>query len=292
MGSHAMKNAAWVLCLPLMFSGCDFEERTPIEMVTLNQAQPLGKEKALESTIRFDIGSMEITGDSRNQSVYSLDLEYDKAGFRPEVRYNEALEGTEGRLYFSLQSTHHVGIHPQRYNNKLLLSFNNALPLKLKVAAGVGEARLSLSDLKISRIDFESGVGEAKISSYEPNAVPCDYIKIKNGVGRLDATGLGNLNFKDLEFEGGVGGASLDFTGEWKRSANIRLKLGVGGVNVRLPREVGVRVDAEKNFLSGLHLDGFRRQNSYYYSDNYDRATIRVTIDVATGIGGLRITWI
>ncbi len=264
----------------------------PIEMVTQNQAQPLGKEKALESTIRFDIGSIEITGDRRNESIYSYDLEYDKASFKPEVRYNEAFEGTEGRLYFSLQSTHHVGIHPQRYNNKLQLSFNNSIPLRLKVTAGVGEARLSLSDLKISRIDFESGVGEAKISSYEPNAVPCEYIKIKNGVGRLEATGLGNLNFRQLEFEGGVGGASLDFTGEWKQSANIRLKLGVGGVNVRLPREVGVRVDAEQNFLSGLHLEGFTKQNSSYYSENYGRAAIRISIDVATGIGGLRITWI
>jgi hypothetical protein len=287
-----MKNLVWVLCFPLMFAGCDFEERMPIEMATQNQAQPLGKEKALESTVRFDIGSIEITGEKRSDSIYSYDLEYDKAGFFPEVRYNAALNGTEGRLYFGLQSKHQVGIHPQRYNNKLQLSFNNSIPLKLKVTAGVGEAHLSLSDMQISRIDFESGVGEAKISSYEPNVVPCEYIKLKNGVGRLEAIGLGNLNFRELEFEGGVGGASLDFTGEWKQSANIRIKIGVGGVNIQMPREIGVKVEAEKNFLSGLHLEGFNKQDSYYYSENYNRAAIRVSIDVSTGIGGLRITWL
>ena len=287
-----MKNLACVLCLLLISAGCDFEERMPIEMATLTQTQPLGKEKTLESTIRFDIGSVEISGERQKESLYSYDLEYDKVGFSPEVRYNSALDGTEGRFYFGLQSTHKMILHPQRYTNKLRLSFNDSIPLKLKVNAGVGEARLSLSNLKVSQIDFESGVGEAKMSAYAPNAVPCEYIKIKNGVGRLEAIGLGNFNFRKLEFEGGVGGATLDFSGEWKQNADIRIRVGVGGVTVHMPREIGVKVEAEKNFLSGLHLEEFSKQDSYYYSENYTRAAIRVTINVAAGIGGLRITWL
>ncbi len=287
-----MRNLTWILSFPFLFAACDFQNRVPIEMVTMNQAQPVGKEKSLESTIRFDIGSLEITGERQSASLYSYDLEYDKAGFSPDVHYNAAMDGTEGRLFFSLEKTHNMGIHPQRFNNKLLLSFNESLPLKLKVTAGVGDARLSLSGLRISQIDFESGVGEARVSAYEPNLIPCDSIKLKNGVGRLEAIGLGNLNFRELEFEGGVGGASLDFTGEWKQNAEIRIKVGVGGVNVRLPRDIGVKVEAEQNFLSGLHLEGFNRQDSYYYSENYDKAAIRITLDVATGIGGLRVTWL
>jgi hypothetical protein len=287
-----MKKLAWILSFPLMFAACDFQDRLPIEMVTQNQEQPLGKEKTLESTVRFDVGSVEITSERKRESLYSYSLEYDKAGFSPEVQYNSALEGTEGRFNFSLRGNHKLGIHPQRYNNKLLLSISNALPLKLKVMAGVGDARLSLSGLRISGIDFESGVGEAKLSAYEPNAIPCEYIKLKNGVGRLDAVGLGNFNFRQLEFEGGVGGANLDFTGEWKQNADVRIRIGVGGVNVLLPREIGVKVEAEKNFLSGLHLEGFDKQDPYYYSENYGKAAIRISIKVTTGIGGLRVTWL
>jgi hypothetical protein len=287
-----MKSLVWVWCLLLISAGCDFNERMPIEMATLNQTQPLGKEKTLESTIRFDIGSIEISSENRKESLYSYDLEYDKVGFSPEVRYNPVLDGAEGRFYFGLQSTHKLVLPPQRYTNRLRLSFSDSIPLKLKVSAGVGEARLSLSNLKVSRIDFESGVAEAKMSAYTPNAVPCEYIKIKNGVGRLEAIGLGNLNFRDFEFEGGVGGANLDFTGEWKQSADIRIRVGVGGVTVQMPREIGVKVEAEKNVFSGLHLEGFSKQDSYYYSENYTRAAIRVSINVAAGIGGLRITWL
>jgi hypothetical protein len=144
--------------------------------------------------------------------------------------------------------------------------------------------------MKLSRLDFESGVGSAKVSAYEPNAIPCESIRLKNGVGSLEAVGLANLNFKSLEFEGGVGGANLDFTGEWRQNADIRIQVGVGGVNVRLPREIGVRVEAEKHFLSGLQLEGFINEDSL--QRKLRQSSIRVTVRVTTGIGGLKITWV
>jgi hypothetical protein len=184
------------------------------------------------------------------------------------------------------------GIRKERYSNKLLLAFTDSIPLELSVVAGVGDSRLSLSGIKLARIDFESGVGGAKISAYEPNPIPCDYVRLKNGVGSIEAVGLGNLNFSQLDFEGGVGGADLDFTGEWKRNADVRIEVGLGGVNIRVPRELGVRVEAEKHFLSGLHLEGFSQRDSVYYSENYDNASIKISINATTGIGGLKITWI
>jgi hypothetical protein len=287
-----MKKSSWLICLPLMLAGCDFEDRVPIEMVSISRTQTMVREKSLESTIRFDIGSLEITGEDTAVSLYSYYLEYDKASYTPEVEYHSTLGGAEGRFSFSLESTHRIGLRRERHNNRLRLAFTDAIPLNLRVTTGVGDARLSLSGMKLSRIDFESGVGGAKMSSYQPNPVPCEYIKLKNGVGAIEAVGLGNLNFRELDFEGGVGGANLDFTGEWKQNADIRIQVGVGGVNVRMPREIGVRVEAEKHFLSGLQLEGFNQRDSFYYSENYDKAPIRVSVRVATGIGGLKITWI
>jgi len=61
---------------------------------------------------------------------------------------------------------------------------------------------------------------------------------------------------------------------------------------VKMPRAIGVEVNAEKHFLSGLHLDGFSKRNGRYYSENHDKAKFRVTIKVSTGIGGFRINWV
>lgn len=287
-----MKKAAWIFFLIPIFAGCDFEERIPIETVSTTQTQPLGREKSLESIINFGIGSLEITGGDRAAFLYSLDLEYDKNTYEPDIRYSAVSGGEEGRLRFDLRSTHKMGLRRERHNNRLRVTFNDTIPLKLRVTAGVGDARLSLSGIKLERFDFESGVGGSKMSVYEPNPIDCEYIRLKNGVGSIEAVGLGNLNFRELEFEGGVGGANLDFTGEWKRNADIRIQVGVGGVNLNIPREIGVRVDTEKHFLSGLRLEGFNKEDSYYFSENYNDAAIRISVRVVTGIGGFKISWI
>ena len=137
------------------------------------------------------------------------------------------------------------------------LDLTDAVPLKLTVSTGLGRARLFPVAPETDDLEVEGGVGSTKMSSYDPNPVECDRIRIRNGVGGMQAVGLGNLNFRALEFEGGVGGANLDFTGEWRNDAEIRIEVGVGGVNVKMPRAIGVEVNAEKHFLSGLHLDGF-----------------------------------
>ena len=287
-----MKKATWMLCILPFFAGCYYEGRVPVEMVSMNRSQPLGTEKSLESTVQFDVGSLEISREEESVSLYSLDLDYDRASYEPDIQYDSAFAGEEGRFRFSLDSTHNMGIRKERYNNRLRVAFTEAIPLKLNVSAGVGDARISLSGMKLAQMDFESGVGGAKITAYEPNPIQCEYIRLKNGVGSIEAVGLGNLNFREFEFEGGVGGANLDFTGEWKQNANIRITVGVGGVNVRMPRGIGVQVEAEKHFLSGVHLEGFHQRDSVYYSENYDKADVKVSVRVTTGIGGLRITWI
>ena len=285
-----MKKWIWLPFI-LILAGCTFDERVPIEMASMDQAQPLGKEKSLDSSIRFDVGYLEVTGNEKSNLLYSLDLEYDKAGYTPDVNYSPPSAGEEGRLSLKLQGMHRRGIRRES-RNRLRLAFNVSVPLNLDVNAGVGEARLSLSGMKISSLKVESGVGGTKMTAYEPNSIPCESIRIKNGVGSIEAVGLGNLNFRDFEFEGGVGGADLDFTGDWKQNANIRIQVGVGGVNMRMPRDVGVRVEAEKHFLSGLQLEGFQQRDTYYYSENYDKSAIKVSIRVAAGIGGLKLTWI
>jgi hypothetical protein len=258
----------------------------------MNQTQPLRKETNLESIIRFDIGSLEITREENANSLYSLDMEYDKASCTPIIHYDSISEGKEGRFSFSLESMEKTTLRRERYNNRLRLALANSIPHSLRITTKVGDVHLSLSGMKLARIDFESGVGGTKISSYKSNPIPCEYVRLKNGVGSIEAIGLGNINFRELDFDGGVGGANLDFTGEWKQNAIIRIKVGVGGVNLRMPREIGVRIDAEKNLLSGLQLEGFTQQGAVYYSDNYDKAAFKASIQVATGVGGFKITWI
>jgi hypothetical protein len=272
----------------LLLSGCSTDQRVAVEMDRIEQSRPLGTETSLRADISVDVGSLDIQGGSA-AILYALDLEYDKASYRPETDY----DGSSARLTVKLEGTHKGGIRTQPHANRLQLKLTETLPVSLKVNTGVGDARLSLSRVRVNRLDIESGVGAARINTYDPNPIVCEEIRLRNGVGSLDAVGLGNLNFRVLDFEGGVGGANIDLSGVWKQDAEIRIQVGVGGVLLRMPRDLGVRVTAEKHFLSGLQLDNFRREGSDdYYSENYSKSKVRVSVVVKTGIGGFRISWI
>jgi hypothetical protein len=290
-GGNLMRYIFWhaSIAAVLLLSACSLEDRIPAEMVQMDQSRPVGNETSLDADVRLDIGSVEISGETGTK-LYAIDLEYDKAGYQPEINYDQS--GTRaGRLSLRLESSRKM--RSQRHTNRLRLNLTNSMPLRLQVNNGVGESRFSLTGLRLTHLDLEAGVGGAKISSYEPNLAVCDEIRLRNGVGALDAVGLGNLNFRRLDFEGGVGGANLDFSGAWKQDAEVRIQVGLGGVTARIPRGIGVRVSAEKHFLSGLQLDGFRREGGEdYYSENYDRAKVHITVVVQTGIGGFKISWI
>jgi hypothetical protein len=287
-----MKKWPWILCILPFLTGCSFGPQTPVEMDSISEGKSLLNEKRLKSTIRFDLGALEISGEKDAQDLYSFDLEYDKASFRPDIQYQTDSAGEEGSFSFSLEGKGSTGLGRDGFGNSLRIRFTESIPIDLEISAGVGNARLSLSGMQLSRLAFESGVGGAKISVFEPNPVSCEYINLKNGVGSIEAVGLGNLNFRELEFEGGVGGAELDFSGDWKQDATVDIQVGVGGVHLKMPRSIGVRVGTSKHFLSGVHLEGFTQKDSDYYSDNYDSAAVKVFLQVDTGIGGFKITWI
>src|SRR5439155_23241618 len=95
------------LLLALTLSGCDFEHQAEPEMVSTTQSRPIGDEASVDADISFRIGNLEISSDSPSV-LYSLDLEYDKANFEPQVHY-DAVSGNRGRLSAKLESAHHVG---------------------------------------------------------------------------------------------------------------------------------------------------------------------------------------
>jgi hypothetical protein len=170
--------------------------------------------------------------------------------------------------------------------------FNRNVPLELILKTGVGENRVDLSRLKIRELRVKAGVGEVDLTATEPGTEQCHRIEFQSGIGKFEAVGLGNLNFQSLDFQGGVGEATLDLTGNWKRSAEVDIKVGIGEVNVVLPSGVGAEVYAPKNFLSELSLHDFQKtQSNTYRSNNYDTTTYRLRFDVKSGIGGVNFRW-
>ena len=91
-----------------------------------------------------------------------------------------------------------------------------------------------------------------------------------------------------MEFSGAIGGVLLDFSGEWERDASATVKMGVGELKIRVPRDLGVRIE-RKSFLIALDAEDFVRVDDAYISPNFDTAGHRLVIRLEAALGSVEI---
>ncbi len=112
------------------------------------------------------------------------------------------------------------------------------IELIVKVSGSGFEAEIGGLWLTAIDIDVEQGGGELAVS--EPLREPTERIGIEVSMGGLDAESLGNASPRSLDVVSRMGGANLDLSGRWLEDAEIGIRCRMGGVNVELPRNVGM----------------------------------------------------
>lgn len=112
-------------------------------------------------------------------------------------------------------------------------------------------------------------------------------MKITMGAGGGDLD-LGDLNLGRLELKVGVGGTEIDLVGDWQRDLEATIEGGVGGIALTLPRNVGVRVEAETG-LGGVGAPGFQRQGDVFTNDAYGSTDVTLNIKLKVGVGGVEL---
>ena len=116
--------------------------------------------------------------------------------------------------------------------------------------------------------------------------IPLD-LKLNMGAGRatLDLRGL-TLNAVDIDV--GAGDLQMDLSGAWAQSASITIESGVGQVTLRLPKDVGVRVEATAG-LGRVNATGLSQNGDAYVNDAYATSDVVLTIGVEDGVGQVNL---
>lgn len=117
-------------------------------------------------------------------------------------------------------------------------------------------------------------------------SIPLD-LKLEMGAGKavLDLRGL-TINAVDIA--AGAGELQMDLSGAWAQSATMNIEGGVGKVTLRLPKTVGVRVEATTG-LGRLNANGLSKEGDTYVNAAYTTATVALTITVKTGVGEVNL---
>ena len=116
------------------------------------------------------------------------------------------------------------------------------------------------------------------------DAVPTD-LRVHMGAGQSNLR-LSGMNVNALEIHMGAGELNLDLTGERKTSLQGNIHGGAGHATIRLPKNVGVRVEASAG-IGAINASGFTRDGNAYVNDLYGKTPSTINLNIHGGVGDL-----
>lgn len=250
------------------------------------------KEKTLSALIDVSFGNIILQRGDGNKIV-SLDYEDDSEETdRLKVSYD--IRDEEGVLKIRLKKSSHVwgdDGSDDNHRRKLTVRLTTQIPISLDIELGAGQGDIDLSDLQLQDLKISTGASSVEVQCDKPNEIVAEDVGIESGVSKFTATGLCNTNFKRLKFSGGVGAYRLDFGGSLQHDASAKIEVGLGSVNVTVPKQFPARLLYDASFFSSFDLDDefFKTRSGVYETEDYKDSGNRLTIQIESGLGSVKV---
>jgi hypothetical protein len=273
-----------VLALALGASGAAAQEMRPFS--TYRQWHG---ETRIDARLDYAAGALRLAA-GRPTELYRMDVLYDGERYVPVSEFDAARGGVALGLHASGDGGLRV-VSKGQLRQTAAVTFSPRADLALDVTLGAVDGDLELGGLRLTDLHLKAGASRATVRFSQPNATRCRAATLSAGAAELSVLGLGNSRCDRIAFEGGVGRVTLDFGGAWTSSATVDVKMALGEVALRLPRQVGVRITMDK-FLATFEPQGLVRRGTSFLSPGYDQAARHLDIDVTTAMGGVTVDWL
>lgn len=255
---------------------------------TLTSARQRHGETALTVDVTYAVGEFRLSA-APEGTLYRMELRYDEERFTPLRAYDP----DEARLVLGVRGPARGGdLGRSRGDPTPALDVQLApdIPLALNLDLGAVRSQLDLGGLTLRSVRFRTGASGTDIRISRPNPGTCDEFRIEAGAASLRAWQLGNAGCRLVSFEGGVGDVTLDFSGAWHEEMAADLTVALGTITLVLPRDAGVAVRMSR-FLASFARTGFVKRGDVYYSEGYETAARRLTLDIHATFGGVDVVW-
>jgi hypothetical protein len=275
--------------------GCGGSDADGAEAYTwrnLTSARQVADREPHQVHLRYGAGRLRVSP-ADAPILYQLEMRYAEELFTPIAEYDPTTRVLE--LGVRAGETGGRGLRMGRLNDaegaSAAVMLTREVPLSLSLEFGAGRADIELGGTTLQRLNVSTGASETRISFVEPTVGTTEAVNIEAGAADLRVSGLGNVRTDRINFQGGVGATVLDFGGAWRHDAMASVQLGIGSLTLRVPREIGVRVN-RSSVLSSFSAPEMERQGNSYFSGNWEAAPHRLTIDVSAALGSIDIRWI
>jgi hypothetical protein len=252
-------------------------------------ARQLHGESRLTARLDYAAGTLRLAP-GPSATLYRMRLRYDQERYAPVSEYSS----DRGEVALGLRATGGGGIRVssrEHLEQMATVTLSPRADLSLDLALGAAEAEVELGGLRLSDLRIRTGASRTLVRFSKPNQRRCARAEFGAGAAELAVVGLGNSRCESITFDGGMGKVTLDFGGAWTAGSRARIRMAVGDLTLRLPRQVGIRLTTDK-FLSSLDPAGLVRQGNSYVSPGYAAAPQHLDIELSTTIGGVKVEWV
>jgi hypothetical protein len=118
------------------------------------------------------------------------------------------------------------------------------------------------------------------------NDVPVDFrLEFGAGEARLN---LGSMSLRSVNVEMGAGTLRLDLRGAPSKDYSVRVRGGVGEASIYLSKDIGISATASGG-IGDVSVTGLHKSDGRYVNDAYERAKVRIHLDIQGGVGSIRL---
>ncbi len=211
-----------------------------------------------------------------------------------EYRQDFQQRGEKGEFTFESEMRGNNAGNIKGEENSWEFNFSPELEYSFDVEVGAAVTTFDLSNLSIADMRLDIGAAEAHIDFATPNKVMMRDLQIDAGACELEVDNLANARFELLTFDGGMGNFTLDFTGKFDYEAEAQISVGMGSVEIILPDDLAVRLEAEENWFNSIDIPKkrfhkVRGRDGIWETENWDEAKGRLTLILDIGMGSADI---
>ena len=227
------------------------------ELVKESRSVELRAAKSVDAEIEMGVGNLFVSGGAKD--LMNAKFVYNVLGWEPDIEYDVVNGHGELTVRRRIGETSRLGRNA-RYEWDIRL--NDGVSMDLDIQLGAGEAHLDLGSLSLGRLNVAAGAGEVEV-----------FLTGRPSVDRFS-------------METGAGDVTVDLTGDWRDDLTAAIVGGVGRLTLRLPADVGVRVEADKG-IGKITARGLVKDDDTFINEAYGDSDVTLDIRCKTGIGAI-----
>ena len=264
----------------LLLAGCGIGTG-PTQELKVNEA--LGSAAVTDVTVSMGAGKLSIQ--PGGTGLVSGLIRYNVEKWKP------AVTRTDSAVTIKQGTTKGLSGVATNIVNDWALQLGGA-PMRLSVTAGAYQGTYELGGLSLQKLSIKDGAAKTAVSFSTPNPSQMESLTYETGASSVALTGLADANFKKMEFKGGAGSFTLDFSGQLRSAGSVSVSAGVGSVHIIVPASTATKV-VVKGKLTDVSQEGSWTASGKTYvtpSVGTGQQGKLLTITVSMDLGSLKLT--